>query len=144
MLNNVSFLPGCQVNTSKIKVSYRFENYILLKLTSTKSTTNLTNWFSCTFCRSWLLKFCRSIRQISGIYYFIIFKVVTRHLNRPWWMIGLERVSNSRRHSLKDPVSNPCSGLQYKYPVSYGNLVKYTYAANFASKNNLHLCKHLN
>ena len=27
--------------------------------------------------------------------------------NRPWWPSGLERVSNSSRHSLEDPGSNP-------------------------------------
>ena len=27
--------------------------------------------------------------------------------NRPWWPSGLEHVSNSSRHSVADPVSNP-------------------------------------
>ena len=33
---------------------------------------------------------------------------------RPWWLSGLELVSNSSRHSLEDPGSNPCSGLLYQ------------------------------
>ena len=34
-------------------------------------------------------------------------------LHQPWWLSGLECVSNLSRHSLQDPGSNPRSGLQY-------------------------------
>ena len=33
--------------------------------------------------------------------------------NRPWWPRGLECVSNSSRHSPKDPGSNPTQGNKY-------------------------------
>ena len=32
-------------------------------------------------------------------------------MNRPWWPSGLEGVSNSSRHSLEDPGSNPARGI---------------------------------
>ena len=32
---------------------------------------------------------------------------ITTSKNQPWWPSGLERVSNSSRHSLEDPGLNP-------------------------------------
>ena len=39
--------------------------------------------------------------------YFKIKPITTLYTNRPWWPSGLGRVSNSSRHSLKDPCLNP-------------------------------------
>ena len=38
---------------------------------------------------------------------------INKSTNRPWWPSVVEGVSNSSRHSLEAPGSNPCSGLQY-------------------------------
>ena len=47
----------------------------------------------------------------------IIWQTITAKLNRPWWPSGLEHVSNSSRHSLKDPGSNPEYGNNIDRPV---------------------------
>ena len=34
-------------------------------------------------------------------------QILTTKTDRQWWLSGLEHVSNSSRHSLEDPGSNP-------------------------------------
>ena len=96
-----------------------------------------TNCDSCSMCRSRLYRsqillalknfpfaFCQRQKMKSGTAKTrnIFFAFFTRQnlewlwekSSRPWWPSGLEHVSsNSSRHSLKDPGSNPRSGLRY-------------------------------
>ena len=57
----------------------------------------------------------------------------------PWWPSGLERVSNSSRHSLEDPGSNPRLGLPYRSLRSSARLYLGIRKPNLQSspKNNL-------
>ena len=45
---------------------------------------------------------------------------ITKKKNRPWWLSSLEHVSNSNRHSLEDPGSNPAQGENYIWSHLYG------------------------